>query len=250
MDGYKSGWYKEWFGEDYLTVYQHRDNKDAEQLVGLIEKHINLPSSARILDLACGNGRHSFILARRFMRVFGLDLSTPLLQKALRSKKNKQTYPCFIQGDMRALPFKPAFNLVLSLFTSFGYFDEEEEHERVAREMGRILLPGGYFVMDYFNAPYVRAGLKAEGEREFNGRRIYEKRWIKDRRVIKKIEIEYNGTTRTYYESVRMFEADELQQLLRAGGIETLYTFGDYNGGALHTDAPRLIIIGKKDVPA
>ncbi|RMH62699.1 MAG: class I SAM-dependent methyltransferase [Calditrichaeota bacterium] len=247
MDGYKSGWYKEWFGEDYLTVYQHRDNKDAEQLIRLIRTHIPVSGGSTILDLACGNGRHSFLLARDFPKVFGLDLSMPLLRKAVHTQTQGPHTPLFIRGDMRHLPLYPVFDLVLSLFTSFGYFDRDEEHAQVAREMARVLKPGGFLVLDYFNARYVRTHLVPEGERDMDGRRIREYRRIDGNRVVKKIEIIDDKGPKVYYESVRLFEAGELEALFRAAGITIRHIFGNYDGSPSGANSPRLILMGKKD---
>ncbi|HED11150.1 MAG TPA: class I SAM-dependent methyltransferase [Caldithrix abyssi] len=245
MDGYNPSWYKEWFGEDYLTVYKHRDNSDARRLTALILRHCPVGSGGKVLDLACGNGRHSFLLARHFSTVIGLDLSAHLLRVAQNSRKSSAC-PCFVRGDMRLLPFKSGFDLVASLFTSFGYFDDDAQHRQVAGEIARVLRPGAYFVIDYFNAAYVRDHLVAEGERVIEGRIIREKRWIEGGRVNKKILIEKDGRIKSFLESVRMFSGQELVNLFTAAGIETQHMFGDYDGSALTPSSPRMIIFGKK----
>ncbi len=244
-DGYNPSWYKEWFGEEYLTVYKHRDNRDALRLTALILRHASVGPRARVLDLACGNGRHSFLLARHFHTVIGLDLSAHLLRVA-RERKESSDSPCFVRGDMRFLPFKAEFDLVASLFTSFGYFDDDAQHRRVAAEIARVLRPGGRFVIDYFNAPYVRDHLVPEGEREMDGLRITEKRWIAGGRVNKKIWIEKRDGTKSFQESVRMFSEQELVNVFAAAGIEPQHVFGDYDGSPLTPSSPRMIIFGKK----
>ena len=148
--GYKKNWYKEWFGEDYLTVYQHRDDKDARKLIKLIRKYVMITPESNLLDLACGNGRHTYELARYSKNIFGLDLSRSLLGKALQKKKNEQTSPSFVQADMRYFPFKMKFDIIFSLFTSFGYFDSDEKHLQVACEISESLNHGGTFIIDYF----------------------------------------------------------------------------------------------------
>ncbi len=244
-DGYNPSWYKEWFGEDYLTVYKHRDDKDARRLIALILKHGPADRHGRVLDLACGNGRHSFLLARHFSTVVGLDLSAHLLQVAQAGRKSA-TCPCFVRADMRRLPFKPGFRLVVSLFTSFGYFDDDAQHRQVAAEIGRVLQPEGHFVIDYFNAAYVREHLVPEGQRETEGLRIREKRWIDRGRINKKIWIEKNNEIKSFQESVRMFSEPELLSLFTAAGIEIRQVFGDYDGSPLSPLSPRMILFGKK----
>ncbi|MEJ2545182.1 MAG: class I SAM-dependent methyltransferase [Calditrichaceae bacterium] len=115
-DGYKSKWYKDWFGEEYLTVYAHRNLVEAKKLVELIEKELPLKKSDRILDIACGNARHAKLLARKHLQIYGSDLSLVLLKSALQRKSNK-TFPFLIQYDMRNLPFRNHFDVALSLFT-------------------------------------------------------------------------------------------------------------------------------------
>ena len=121
--GYKKNWYKEWFGEDYLTVYQHRDDKDALRLIRLIKTFVPIYPTSILLDLACGIGRHAYLLSRYSQNVFGLDLSASLLKKA-QEKKRSHISPSFVQADMRYFPFKVKFDVIFSLFTSFGYFDK------------------------------------------------------------------------------------------------------------------------------
>ncbi len=246
MDGYKASWYKEWFGEDYLTVYKHRDNNDARRLTALIVHYCSPKELNTVLDLACGNGRHSFLLAKHFKHVIGLDLSRHLLDRARRARKNGDACPCFVRADMRLLPFKGHFDLVASLFTSFGYFDDDGQHRRVAEEISRVLKQGGYFVMDYFNADYVKQHLVPEGERIMEGMLIREKRWIEKGRVFKKITIEKNGRPKSFYEAVRMFSREEMVTMFSRAGIEIRHIFGDYDGSPFTSRAPRMILFGNK----
>jgi len=168
MDGFKKNWYREWFGEDYLTVYKHRDSSDAKDLIGLIRAHVPLDYYMRILDLGCGNGRHAFALLPHVQKIFGLDLSEHLLRVAAKQKTDNalESWPSFIRGDMRHLPFKKPFDLILSLFTSFGYFDNDAQHAEVAMGMAKMMKKGGYLVLDYLNAGYVTGHLKAKGKRK------------------------------------------------------------------------------------
>jgi len=246
INGYKKNWYKEWFGEDYLTVYQHRDDKDATRLIRLIRKHVPLHPDSVLLDLACGIGRHSYLLSRYSDNVFGLDLSDSLLRVAME-KKIADKSPSFVRADMRYFPFKIKFDVVFSLFTSFGYFDKDEKHLKVAREIADSLNEQGTFVIDYFNADYVRANLVPYGERLMGDIKIKEKRWLSENWVHKNIVIKKEGEPETYFqESVRMFELKELTALLQSAGIVTEGIFGDYEGSAYSSLSKRMILIAKK----
>jgi SAM-dependent methyltransferase len=243
--GYKKNWYKEWFGEDYLTVYQHRDYKDAVKLIHLIREHVEIKPDSFLLDLACGNGRHAAHLKCYSQNIFGLDLSDSLLREAIQ-KKGKEKSPSFVQADMRYFPFNIQFDFIFSLFTSFGYFDKDEKHLKVAQEISEHLLPGGTFVIDYFNAEYVKENLVAYGERSIGDIKVKEKRWLSEKFVHKNIVIYKDEGVKYFQESVRMFELNELRALLKQANIKTCNIFGDYNGSLYSKNSKRMILFAKK----
>lgn len=167
-----SEWFEQWFGEEYLRAYPHRDDEDAERLVGLLDRCGVCRAAERVLDLACGPGRHLTALVRSGASVVGLDLSRALLQAARRRGAGT-----LVRGDMRRLPFRArAFDAVLNLFTSFGYFAADAEHEAVLAEVARVLRPGGRFVLDFLNAQDVRARLVAKDERRSGSTTIVQER--------------------------------------------------------------------------
>jgi SAM-dependent methyltransferase len=159
-----TNWYENWFGNEYLTIYAHRDEDEARQLVQLILTYINLDKNAKIIDLCCGQGRHTFLFAQEGFEVYGFDLSRTLLQVA-KYKTDKSNNTFFIQADMRYLPAMHSFDLLLNLFTSFGYFETDIENKTVFQQFHQVLKTGGYFVFDYFHTPYILANLE-----RFNGR--------------------------------------------------------------------------------
>ncbi|HVD04570.1 MAG TPA: class I SAM-dependent methyltransferase, partial [Gemmatimonadaceae bacterium] len=93
-------WYEEWFGEEYLALYPHRDDEEAREVAALIAGRIDVPAGAPALDLGCGSGRHQRALAERWWTV-GLDLSHPLLHVARGEDRNA----ALVRADMRQLPF-------------------------------------------------------------------------------------------------------------------------------------------------
>ena len=163
-----SEWYQSWFGEAYLELYPHRDEAEARRAVALLVREGVVKTGARVLDLACGAGRHAVELAQQGARVTGLDLSAVLL-KAARAR-----WPGpLVRADMRYLPLRSgSFDAVLNLFTSFGYFASDEESEGVLRDVARVLVPGGWFALDFLNAPAVRAKLVARDSKQVEGRRV------------------------------------------------------------------------------
>ncbi|KAA3611312.1 MAG: class I SAM-dependent methyltransferase [Calditrichaeota bacterium] len=244
-DGYNSNWYKEWFGEDYLVVYQHRDDSDAKQLIKLIASNTNISKESKLLDLACGNGRHAYLVSKYTQNVFGLDLSEHLLSEA-RKKKVVNQSPAFVRADMRYFPFNIKFDIIFSLFTSFGYFEDDAMHLQVAREIQSSLKENGLFVIDYFNPNYVEKTLVARGNRAVGDIEVEEERWISNKRVHKNIIIQRDGKLKTFHESVRMFELEELTSLLNEAGIITKKVFGDYDGSPYNKNSKRMIVFAEK----
>jgi SAM-dependent methyltransferase len=237
-----SEWFEQWFGDEYLRAYAHRDDEDAERLVGLLDALGLAAAGQRVLDLGCGPGRHTAVLARRGARVVGLDLSRALLRAARESGAE-----WLVRGDMRGLPFRDtAFDAVLNLFTSFGYFADDAEHGAVLREVARVLRRGGSFVLDFLNPPAVRAGLVPRDERTTDGIVVIQERWLSPdgRYVNKRIQVGADG--KTFSERVRLYERGELEAMMAAHGLRTVRAAGDYRGGPHGAHSDRLILVGER----
>jgi SAM-dependent methyltransferase len=234
-------WYKEWFGEEYLELYSHRDESEAEEHADFVERHLGGRPRA-VLDLACGAGRHTAALRRRGYRTLGLDLSLTLLARA-------QGLPR-VAGDMRRLPFTAeSFDWVLNFFTSFGYFEGERENFRVLEEVVRILTPGGWFLIDLMNPGPALANLKPREGQELDGRRTEIERWYDAgrQRINKRIVVSAPGEPpRAFLESVRLYQPEEVTVGLRWAGLEVAGLFGNFQGDSYKRDSERLILITTK----
>ena len=238
-------WYQTWFGNEYLTVYAHRDNDEAQQLIQLIHSYIYLDKDSKILDLCCGQGRHALILAREGYQVYGIDLSRKLLEIA-KYKKNPDQAAYFIQADMRSLPAVNSFDLLLNLFTSFGYFETDEENKSVFLQFYQALKDGRYFVFDYFNDRFISESLVPFHKEKIGDVLVEQERIIEGSRVQKKIRITKNGRHSTFFESVQMYNPDQIFKMLDDSNLSIDYVFGDYQGAVFEKNSPRLIVIGKK----
>jgi SAM-dependent methyltransferase len=238
----KTEWFEKWFGKEYIALYPHRNVAEAEHVVALIEGIVGGKKIDRALDLACGAGRHSGILANHWWTV-GLDLSEVLLQLA-----HRDAIPAaFVRGDMRVLPFADsAFDLVVNLFTSFGYFADDESHHKVVREVARVTRPGGTFVLDFLNTTQLRRTLVPYDEREIAGSVVEQRREISDdgRYVIKRICI--RGTGKEFTERVRLFDKDDLSAMMIDAGFRIDAVYGNYDASPVTGDSPRVMLFGRR----
>ena len=243
------GWFEDWFGEDYLKVYPHRDADEARQQVDFVEKALPLNDGEHILDLGCGGGRHAINLSERGYQVTCLDLSPVLL--ALAQSKNPSDNCClrFIRADMRHLPFRPNFDAVLSFFTTFGYFETDEENLSTLRSVENILISGGRFLQDYMNKPYVINNLVRMDSKIGNGFEVLQERTynMDKERIEKKITLKEGTDVREYFESVRLYTLDEMERLLARAGLRLEAIYGDFDGSPFTEESPRLVMMGRKE---
>jgi SAM-dependent methyltransferase len=236
-------WFERWFGEEYLALYPHRDEQDAAEAIALIERELKGRRIERALDLACGPGRHARLLNDRWWTV-GLDLSAILLRVA----RENDPHGDYVRADMRILPIRDAsLDLVTNLFTSFGYFESDAEHQQVLKEVAQVLRAGGIFVLDFLNATYVRRNIVPRDEQEVGGVVVEQRRSISDdgRFVIKRITSRPDG--RSFVERVRLFDREELGQMLRKAKLSVRATYGDYSGAAMSDDAPRSVFFAERE---
>ncbi len=235
-------WYREWFGEDYLELYAHRDRAEAGRQADFVEARFGGAKPHAVLDLACGAGRHTDVLRERSHRVLGVDLSVTLLARRPDLPR--------VAGDMRCLPFTGGcFDWVLNFFTSFGYFETERENFQVLVEVVRILAPGGGFLIDLMNPEPVIASLEPRESFERDGRRVEIERWYDPRakRVNKRIVIERPGHgERSFLESVRAYRLEEVVMGMEWAGLEVTGTYGNFRGDPFDRDSERLILVARK----
>jgi ubiquinone/menaquinone biosynthesis C-methylase UbiE len=241
-----SAWYEESFGQDYLVVYKHRDFQGAKNEVQKMVRWLELQPGADIFDLCCGMGRHSLTLADYGFNVTGMDLSDVLLNEAQRLDDEGKVR--WLHGDMRQIPLEQSFDAVVNLFTSFGYFTDEAENEKVLHEISRLLKNKGKFIIDYLNPAYVEANLVPHSNRHEEGLEIDESRSIEEGCVRKRIIIREKGKAeRNYLEQVRLYRLDDFKRMLTAAGLEIEHVFGHYDGtDYVEQQSPRLIIVGSK----
>lgn len=239
-------WFKTWFDSPYYPIlYAHRDHTEADSFIRNVTGVLHMDQGARILDLACGQGRHALAMASLGYEVTGADLSQESISEA---KKTENDHLHFVVHDMRRPIAVNYFDAVLNLFTSFGYFYTKRDNIRTIDAVHSCLKPNGYFILDYFNAHCVRATVNSNdsGETVVDGIHFSWKKLIEANKVIKQIRVEDKGNIHQYCESVTLFTRDDFSEMLH-GKFDIMMTFGDYNLSAFdERTSPRLILVCRK----
>ncbi|MFN3387186.1 MAG: class I SAM-dependent methyltransferase [Candidatus Thermochlorobacter sp.] len=246
-----SEWFALWFNSPiYLKLYEHRNFKEAEKTVETILRYLAIQArwvSPKVLDIACGAGRHAVAFAKKGFSVTANDLSPMLLQEARRLAEQHQVNLTFSQKDMREIDFKQEYDLVVQLFTSFGYFEEPDEDKRVLENVYRALKGGGIYVLDFFNANDVRKNYKPLTKRVVDGIYISEERKIVGDSIKKIVTLSENGMLKRFMESVRLYSHTELAALVSQVGFRIVGILGDYDGAPFDPEvSPRVIIFAEK----
>ena len=233
-------WYQEWFGEEYIELYSHRNGNEAREQVAFFRERFGRIEGP-ILDLACGMGRHLQELRAAGYRTVGCDLSYILLRTGLDEYGSMP----LARADMRTLPFcSESFGGLVNFFTSFGYFATEEENRSVVNEMARVLQRGAVFLFDYLNVHRELDKLVQRETRDTPLGAVQIERWFdpSDRSFNKRITI---GRKR-YLERVRGYDLDEITDMFTSARLQIDTAVGTFSGAAFDRSSPRLILMGSR----
>lgn len=241
-------WWETFFGPDYLKQYEENPERTSAEVDG-VETILRLRKGARILDVACGAGRHAIELARRGYRVTGFDLSEDLLKAARASARKAGQRVDFVPGDMRDLPYRSAFDAVINMFSSFGYFDAVEDDRRALAGVARALRARGKFLMERFNRESLAYELPIQGWRvtEDGGVILQEDSFdvLRGRYDTRQIVIDRQGT-REHLGSVRAYSLPELKELLAGAGLHIHRVLGGLDLTPYRARSRRLVLYAVK----
>jgi SAM-dependent methyltransferase len=242
-------WFVNWFDSlHYHALYKNRDDNEAENFINNLVAHLNINKNARVLDLACGKGRHSIMLHKHGLDVTGLDLSINSIAHAQQfATDNLQ----FCVHDMRNMYCSNYFDVVFNLFTSFGYFKTNLDNQHAAKRMVQNCKQGGYIIVDFFNAiKVIKDVLVHQQETKIiDGITFIINKKIDGNQIIKTIDItEANGTTLNFTEQVQTLNLAQFTNLFNKAGASLVSTFGNYNLEQFNTEnSNRLVMVFKKD---
>lgn len=240
----KKDWFTDWFNTKYYHIlYQHRDDYEARAFMNNLVAFLKLTKGSHILDLACGKGRHSIYLNELGYSVTGADLSINSIKHA-NDFKNKTLE--FIVQDMR-LPFPLKTDAVFNLFTSFGYFADDNEDIRVLENIKNSLNSNGIAVIDYLNVEKTILNLVPDENVILDGIDFHITKEVKNDFIIKKIEFTVEEEYHSYYERVKCLSLERFEKIVENAGLKIKHKFGDYNLKSFDKNTSnRLILILEK----
>jgi len=227
-------WFGEWFDSPYYHIlYKNRDTEEAKKFIDRIIEEFNFTAENKILDIACGKGRHAIYLNERGFDVTGIDLSEANIEYASRFENSRLQFQVH---DMRKTFKKDAFCFVLNLFTSFGYFEEEKENQQAIAAMAENLKPGGQLLLDFLNPYVVVNNLVSEEVKIIDGIEFQLNRKFENGFILKTITFEDEEKKYHFVEKVKGIRKTMFETYFEKAGLKILNTFGDYDLQPYHPE--------------
>ncbi|WP_207423621.1 class I SAM-dependent methyltransferase [Desertivirga brevis] len=238
-------WYQNWFSSPYYHIlYHQRNDEEAELFIDSLCALLKPVDGSKILDVACGRGRHSVYLSRKGYDVTGIDLSYSNIKFAKQFENEKLH---FFQHDMRHLLFINYFDIALNMFTSFGYFESERDHVNALRSFRKSLKHDGVLVLDYFNTEKIIKNLARQEVKHIEGIDFHLSKKVNDGKIIKTIGFEHRGKDYHFKEEVKAFTLADFEKMFRLSGFTIEQTFGNYHLNSYDPiKSDRLIFICRK----
>ncbi|AWM14495.1 class I SAM-dependent methyltransferase [Flavobacterium sp. NRK F10] len=236
-------WFASWFDTPYYHIlYKDRDYNEAQHFMDNLTQYLNLPENAKILDLACGKGRHSIYLNSLGYDVTGIDLSENSIKEA--SKATNETLH-FKVHDMR-LQSDEKYDAIFNLFTSFGYFEDDTDNLKTLKAIHNSLNETGFACIDFMNVDYVIEHLVPEETKVVENIEFHIKRYVKDNHIFKEIDFFADGYQHHFVEKVQALRLEDFESMMEEAGIYLLDIFGNYKlQKFFRKQSERLIMIFK-----
>lgn len=237
----------EWFdSQEYQLLYQHRNSQEAELLINHLVNKIQLNNGARVLDLACGRGRHSVLLNAMGYDVTGLDAGADNIKYANNYSNDRLQF--YVQ-DIRNYFRLNYFDLAVCLFTSFGYYASDYENAKIIKSASLALKPKGYFILDFLNKNNTLRNLIPVERKKINGIDFLIRKFIEEKNLVKEINFRKDNTDKQFQERVRLYERNDFIKMFTENNLKNIEIYGDYKLNPFVEDlSERLILIAKKNV--
>jgi SAM-dependent methyltransferase len=247
-----SKWYVDFFRDDYLKVYSHLfGNAQAEKETAFAAKILDLKPGASVLDLCCGQGRHSIPLVRQGFRVIGLDLNSAYLGLARNAAEAENLPLETVTGDMRRIPFLNRFDAIVNMYSSFGYLEGESEDRKVLDSIASALRPGGGLLLDMLNREWAVANyIQNDWHSGTDGTLYVERRDLDlgtSRMHVTFTIVEPDGKRGdSVGHHIRLYTLTEASRLLEQAGMDVAHVYGGFDGEDYSIDTRRMIIHARK----
>lgn len=215
-----------------------------DQLISLLR----LAPGSKVLDCPCGPGRHTLELARRGFDVTGVDRTAAYLEEARRRAEAENLAPDLLQADMRQFNRPEEFDVALSLFTSFGYFEDPAENELVLRNYHLSLRAGGILLMEMSGKEVLARIYQRRDWHEYDGALLLEERNVASDwcRMESRWILVRDGLTKEVHFSHWLYSAGELGRMLMDNGFRRVEFYGDLEGSAYDHEAKRLVAVAHR----
>lgn len=244
MSKEKNYWYASWFNTPYYHIlYRDRDHREAAEFMNSLTDYLNLKKKDKILDLACGRGRHAKYLYRKGFDVLGVDLSEESIAYAKEYERERLHFE--VHNMLEAYPDN--FDAVFNLFTSFGYFEKETDNLKTIKAIKESLKPNGYAVIDFLNSKLAVENLvpnevKTVGNITFNIEKFTE-----DDFIFKNIRFTEEETSYLFTERIMALTLDDFKSYIEKAGMTLVKVFGDYQLNEFDENtSPRLIVLFRR----
>ncbi len=241
-------WFVDWFNTTYYhTLYQHRDEGEACRFIDNLCAYLEIKKNAKILDLACGKGRHAIHLAKKGFQTTGVDLAEKSIQIAQENAlETKVDNTRFDIHDIRETYTEKSFDYVFNLFTSFGYFEDPKENLKVLAAASGNLKSKGVFVLDFLNVQKIIPNLIPKETKYLDGIRFDIERKYNGKHIIKDIAVHDQNRTLNFQERVAAFDIHALLEMTSEVGLKVVDLFGDYDLNEFDSEkSERLILVMK-----
>jgi SAM-dependent methyltransferase len=252
MTSQGSAWYVDFFRSDYLNVYGHMFTEErAEKESAFVARTLELKPGASVLDLCCGQGRHSVQLAKHEFKVTGLDLNAEYLDLASKAAEAAKVKIETVAGDMREIPFENKFDAIVNMYSSFGYLESEAEDLKVLESAVKALKPGGRLLLDMLNREWaIDNYIQNDWHTGADGTLYVERRDLDlatSRMHVHFIVVDPKGGRReSIGHIIRLYTLTEMTRLLERVGMRVTAVFGGFEGEEYGISARRMIIVAQK----
>jgi len=220
-------WFQNWFNSPfYHILYKQRDKEEAELFIDNLCTYLKPEKNAKMLDIACGKGRHSIYLNKKGYDVTGIDLAYNSIKFAKQFENEKLH---FFVHDMRRLFYINYFDFAFNLFTSFGYFETEKEHINALKSFSKGLKKDGRLILDYMNSQKIINNLIEKENKTVEDINFHITRNVKDGKIVKTISFAHKDRNYTFKEEVSDFKLADFEKLFSLAGLKIEKLFGDYH---------------------